>query len=216
MPVDKEKRIQEFDDRTASSIWKGIRNILSIRHGVNQTEVVEDIKNNINFTRHNAWILVFAIILASIGLNTNNKAVIIGAMLVSPLMGPILGLGLSTATNDYPTLYRSLRNLGIAVTLSILTSTLYFLITLIKDAQSELLSRTEPTLFDVLIALVGGFAGIIAGTKKEKYTNVIPGVSIATALMPPLCTACWIWISYISIFFFYWSDVSIFHQHGIY
>ena len=189
MDTKKENSIQEKDQRTALSIWKGIQNILDIRHGVNQNEVSDDIKNNINFTRHNAWILVFAIILASIGLNTNNKAVIIGAMLISPLMGPILGLGLSTATNDYPTLFRSLRNLSIAVVLSILTSTIYFLLTPIKEAQSELLSRTEPSLFDVLIALVGGFAGIVAGMKKEKYTNVIPGVSIATALMPPLCTA---------------------------
>jgi uncharacterized hydrophobic protein (TIGR00271 family) len=189
MDTKKETKIQEIDHRTALSIWKGIKDILNITHGVKHKEVAEDIKNNINFTRHNAWILVFAIILASIGLNTNNKAVIIGAMLVSPLMGPILGLGLSTATNDYPTLFRSLRNLGIAVVLSILTSTIYFLLTPIKEAQSELLSRTEPSLFDVLIALVGGLAGIVAGMKKEKYTNVIPGVSIATALMPPLCTA---------------------------
>ena len=185
----KETITQEKDDRTALSIWRGIQKILDIKQGVKQKEVADDIKNNINFTRHNAWILVCAIILASIGLNTNNKAVIIGAMLVSPLMGPILGLGLATATNDHPTLFKSLRNLGIAVILSILTSTVYFLLTPIKEAQSELLSRTEPSLFDVLIAIVGGFAGIIAGMKKEKYTNVIPGVSIATALMPPLCTA---------------------------
>jgi len=189
--IDQKKEVidQKKDERTALSIWKGIKNILDIKHGVKQSEVTNDIKNNIDFTRHNAWILVFAIILASIGLNTNNKAVIIGAMLVSPLMGPILGLGLSSATNDYPTLFRSLRNLSIAVLLSILTSTIYFLLTPIKEAQSELLSRTEPSLFDVLIAIVGGLAGIVAGTKKEKYTNVIPGVSIATALMPPLCTA---------------------------
>ena len=189
MDTKKETRLQENDDRTALSIWKGIQNILDIRQGVKHQEVTDDIKNNINFTRHNAWILVFAIILASIGLNTNNKAVIIGAMLVSPLMGPILGLGLSSATNDYPTLFRSLRNLAIAIILSILTSTIYFLLTPIKEAQSELLSRTEPSLFDVLIALVGGLAGIVAGMRKDKYTNVIPGVSIATALMPPLCTA---------------------------
>lgn len=185
----KESRINRHDDRIISSIWSGIKNILNIRDGVKKKEVASDIVNNINFTRHNAWILVCAIILASIGLNTNNKAVIIGAMLVSPLMGPILGIGLTSATNDYPNLYKSLRNLGIAVLLSILTSTIYFLITPIKSAQSELLSRTEPTIFDVLIALAGGFAGIIAGLKKDKHSNVISGVSIATALMPPLCTA---------------------------
>ncbi len=185
----KEARQQQHDDRIISTIWTGIKNILDIRAGVKKKEVAADIVNNINFTRHNAWILVCAIILASIGLNTNNKAVIIGAMLVSPLMGPILGIGLTSATNDYPNLYRSLRNLGIAVLISILTSTIYFLITPIKSAQSELLSRTEPTIFDVLIALAGGFAGIIAGLKKSKHSNVISGVSIATALMPPLCTA---------------------------
>ncbi len=184
-----ESKIQENDERSFTSLWQALRDILDIKKGVNQKEVVEGIRNDINFTRHNAWILILAIILASIGLNTNNSAVIIGAMLVSPLMGPILGIGLSTATNDYPTLYRALRNLAIAIILSILTSTLYFWLTPIKEAQSELLSRTEPSLFDVLIALVGGFAGIIAGTRKEKHMNVIPGVSIATALMPPLCTA---------------------------
>ena len=109
-------------------------------------------------------------------------------MLISPLMGPILGIGLAIGTNDFETLYRSFRNLGIAIGISLATSTLYFIITPLDIEQSEILARTEPTLLDVLVALFGGFAGIIAGSQKEK-TNVVPGVAIATALMPPLCTA---------------------------
>ncbi|EEF27059.1 conserved hypothetical protein [Ricinus communis] len=134
------------------------------------------------------WILMLAILIASVGLNTNSNAVIIGAMLVSPLMGPIVGLGYGIGILDFVLIRRSLANLAIAAGISLLTSTLYFMVTPLAEAQSELLARTTPSLWDVLIALAGGLAGIIGLTRREK-SNVIPGVAIATALMPPLCTA---------------------------
>jgi uncharacterized hydrophobic protein (TIGR00271 family) len=153
-----------------------------------ELETIEYISKNVEFRGANLWILIFAIFMASVGLNVNSTAVIIGAMLISPLMGPIMGIGMAAGINDFDLLKRSFRNLGMAVFISILTSTIYFSITPISTAQSELLARTEPTVWDVLIALFGGLAGIVAGSRKEK-SNAIPGVAIATALMPPLCTA---------------------------
>jgi len=153
-----------------------------------ELETIEYISKNVEFRGANLWILIFAIFVASIGLNVNSTAVIIGAMLISPLMGPIMGIGMAAGINDFDLLKRSFRNLGVAVFIAILTSTLYFSLTPISVAQSELLARTEPTVWDVLIALFGGLAGIVAGSRKEK-SNAIPGVAIATALMPPLCTA---------------------------
>ena len=134
------------------------------------------------------WILIFAIFVASVGLNVNSTAVIIGAMLISPLMGPIMGAGLGVAVYDFELVKRSLTNLGVATLISILVSALYFSLTPLQQTQSELLARTSPTIWDVLIALFGGLAGIVGITRKEK-SNVIPGVAIATALMPPVCTA---------------------------
>lgn len=154
----------------------------------NEQTTINDIKKGVEFKGANLWILIFAIFIASIGLNVNSTAVIIGAMLISPLMGPIIGIGLGAGINDFELIKRALRNLGVAVLASVLTSSLYFLITPLHEAQSELLARTEPTLWDVLIAFFGGLAGIVAGSRKEK-SNAIPGVAIATALMPPLCTA---------------------------
>lgn len=165
-----------------------MRSVLSIKDGADVQSTIEGIKRDIGFRGPTAWILIFSIFIASIGLNVNSTAVIIGAMLISPLMGPILGIGLSIGTNDFETLIRSLKNLGIAVSISLITSTLYFALTPLNIEQSELLARTQPTILDVMVALFGGFAGIVAGSRKEK-TNVIPGVAIATALMPPLCTA---------------------------
>lgn len=153
-----------------------------------ELETIDYISKNVEFKGANLWILIFAIFVASIGLNVNSTAVIIGAMLISPLMGPIMGIGMAAGINDFELLKKSFRNLGVAIFISILTSTLYFYISPISDAQSELLARTEPTVWDVLIALFGGLAGIVAGSRKEK-SNAIPGVAIATALMPPLCTA---------------------------
>ncbi len=151
-------------------------------------KTIESIERGVDFKGINVWTLIFAIFIASIGLNVNSTAVIIGAMLISPLMGPIMGLGLSVGINDFSLLKKSLRNMSVAVVISIITSSIYFYISPLNEAQSELLSRTIPTIYDVLIALFGGFAGIVAGSSKEKG-NVIPGVAIATALMPPLCTA---------------------------
>ena len=136
----------------------------------------------------NLWVLIFAIFIASLGLNVNSTAVIIGAMLISPLMGPIIGMGLAVGINDLDLLRRSLKNYGVATLISVLTAMIYFLISPLSEAQSELLARTSPTLYDVLIAFCGGAAGIIALCTRGKG-NVIPGVAIATALMPPLCTA---------------------------
>lgn len=149
---------------------------------------IKSIEKGVDFKGINIWTLIFAIFVASVGLNVNSAAVIIGAMLISPLMGPIMGLGLSVGIYDFDLLKRSLKNLSIAVIISVLTSATYFFISPLNDIQSELLARTTPTIYDVLIAFFGGLAGIVAGTTKEKG-NAIPGVAIATALMPPLCTA---------------------------
>ncbi len=146
------------------------------------------IEKDIVFKGTNLWILVFAIVVASVGLNMNSTAVIIGAMLISPLMGPINGMGYSIATYDFFLFRRSLKNFSFAVIASLVASTTYFAITPVSTAHSELLARTSPTIYDVLIALFGGLAGILAISSKQKG-NVIPGVAIATALMPPLCTA---------------------------
>lgn len=153
-----------------------------------EEEIIENVKKGIEFRGMNLWVLIFAIFIASIGLNVNSTAVIIGAMLISPLMGPIMGIGLGIGINDFELIKKSFKNLGVSVLISVLTSTFYFLITPLSDAQSELLARTTPTIWDVFIALFGGLAGIVAATRKS-ISNVIPGVAIATALMPPLCTA---------------------------
>lgn len=170
------------------SFWHFIRETMNLKEGAEIPGTISGIKRDIPFRGHSVWILICSIFIASIGLNVNGSAVIIGAMLISPLMGPILGIGLAIGTNDWETLTLSLKNFGIMVFVSILTSTIYFSITPLHDIQSELLARTKPTFLDVLIAIFGGMAGIIAGSRKEK-SNVIPGVAIATALMPPLCTA---------------------------
>ncbi|MCR5064384.1 MAG: DUF389 domain-containing protein [Bacteroidales bacterium] len=150
--------------------------------------VIEQVKGSIVFRGTNLWILMFAILIASLGLNVNSTAVIIGAMLISPLMGPIIGMGLSVGISDLELLKQSLKNYGVATLISVVTATAYFLISPLSEAQSELLARTSPTLYDVLIAFFGGAAGVLALTTKSKG-QVIPGVAIATALMPPLCTA---------------------------
>ena len=153
-----------------------------------EVETIENICKGINFRGSNLWVLIFAIFIASLGLNVNSTAVIIGAMLISPLMGPIMGFGLGLGISDFELIKRSFRNFAIATVFSVITSSIYFLISPISEAQSELLARTQPTLYDVLIAFFGGLAGIVASSTKSKG-NVIPGVAIATALMPPLCTA---------------------------
>ncbi len=154
----------------------------------NELETVESIKKGVEFKGANLWILIFAIFMASLGLNVNSTAVIIGAMLISPLMGPIMGVGLAVGLNDFDLLKKSLKSFLITTAFSVATASIYFLFTPLNEAQSELLARTSPTIYDVFIALFGGLAGVVALSTREKG-NVIPGVAIATALMPPLCTA---------------------------
>lgn len=153
-----------------------------------EQKTVDAIRNGVEFRGASLWILIFATFIASLGLNVNSTAVIIGAMLISPLMGPIMGVGLAIGINDFELMKRSLKSYFIATAFSVTTASVYFAFTPLNEVQSELLARTSPTIYDVFIALVGGLAGIVAVATKEKG-NVIPGVAIATALMPPLCTA---------------------------
>ncbi len=154
-----------------------------------QDEVQDNINRGVEFRGTNLWVLIFATFIASLGLNVNSAAVIIGAMLISPLMGPIIGIGFSLGINDFELMKRSVRNFLLMVLIAILASTIYFFLSPLSDARSELLARTEPTTYDVLIAFFGGLAGILAQSRKDRTSTVIPGVAIATALMPPLCTA---------------------------
>jgi uncharacterized hydrophobic protein (TIGR00271 family) len=179
-----------------------IQEFLNLHSGEeDKDKVLENVIANTSFRGSNFWILACAILIASVGLNVNSTAVIIGAMLISPLMGPIIGTGFALGTFNFPLLKKSLKNLLIATLLGLLVSTFYFLISPFKEEQSEILARTSPNIYDVLIAFFGGVVGAIAITRTEKG-NPIPGVAIATALMPPLCTAGYgLAISNISYFF---------------
>lgn len=168
---------------------KYFSNLFGLHHGEeDRTKVQEGVLKNISFRGANLWILACAILIASIGLNVNSTAVIIGAMLISPLMGPIVGAGFALATYDFILLKKSFKNLIIATGVSLFVSSIYFYLSPFKEVQSELLARTSPTIYDVLIAFFGGIVGAVSITRAEKG-NPIPGVAIATALMPPLCTA---------------------------
>tara|TARA_R110001592_G_scaffold119858_1_gene323403 strand:+ start:5434 stop:6903 length:1470 start_codon:yes stop_codon:yes gene_type:complete len=170
------------------SIKKFLSELLDIRANTDQQATKEAIIADIPFKGHTSWILICSIFIASIGLNANSTAVVIGAMLISPLMGPILGIGMSVAINDIDTLKRSLKNFAVMVILSVITAYLFFNFFPLRDESSELLARTEPDIRDVLIAFFGGLALVIARAKKGTIASVIFGVAIATALMPPLCT----------------------------
>jgi uncharacterized hydrophobic protein (TIGR00271 family) len=202
-PSDKEKEDQSNDaiqgDPTkvrinpdirenVRGVWIFLKETLSFREGANIEGTIRNIKNGIDFKGPNVWVLICSIVVASVGLNTNSTAVIIGAMLISPLMGPIRGVGLGLGTNDIKLIFDSLKNFGVAVGISILTAWIYFLVSPISEFTSEIEARTSPNLMDVFIAFFGGLAGIIAASRGDNST-VIPGVAIATALMPPLCTA---------------------------
>jgi uncharacterized hydrophobic protein (TIGR00271 family) len=164
-------------------------NFIDLQKGEeDKKKVLENILSNISFRGSNLWILACAIVIASVGLNVNSTAVIIGAMLISPLMGPIVGAGFGLGMYDFELVKKSIKNLAIATIVSLVVSYFYFYISPFKEVQSELLARTSPNIYDVLIAFFGGLVGVIAVTRVEKG-NPIPGVAIATALMPPLCTA---------------------------
>lgn len=169
--------------------------------------VTASIENGVVFRGTNLWVLIFAIFLASLGLNMNAPSVIIGAMLISPLMGPIMGIGLSMGINDVSLMRKSLYNYGVATGVALATSTVFFFLSPLGDAHSEILARTRPSIYDVLIAFFGGMAGIVAASSRNKG-NVVPGVAIATALMPPLCTAgygiaTWQWSFFFGAFYLF-------------
>jgi len=177
----------------ASSIWTLVRRLFKqyiyLGDDIDTESAAQRIKGGIWFRGPNVWILAFAIVLASVGLNVNSTAVIIGAMLVSPLMGPIIGIGLGFGTNDVDLLKSAGKNLVVMVIISLLASTIFFILSPLSLVNpTELEARTAPTIYDVLIALFGGLAGILENSRKERGT-VLSGVAIATALMPPLCTA---------------------------
>ena len=171
-----------------SSMLSFFKEILDFRNETDKAATLHSIKNDISIKGPTAWILICSIFVASVGLNANSIPVVIGAMLISPLMGPILGFGLSIAINDLETLKKSVLNFSVMVVLSVLTAYLFFSFFPLREESSELLSRTNPDIRDVLIAFFGGLALIIARTKKGTISSVIFGVAIATALMPPLCT----------------------------
>jgi len=170
------------------SLFSFLKEVLDFRKDTDKEATLVSIKNDISIKGPTAWILICSIFVASVGLNANSIPVVIGAMLISPLMGPILGFGMSIAINDLETLKKSLINFTLMVFLSVLTAYLFFAFFPLREESSELLSRTKPDIRDVLIAFFGGLALIIARTKKGTVSSVVFGVAIATALMPPLCT----------------------------
>lgn len=181
--------------QSAFSAWLDqVRDFLKDRFSLDEDtaqrdEVVASISKGVEFRGVNLWVLIFAAMVASLGLNFNSAAVIIGAMLISPIMGPIMGVGLSLGINDFDLLKKSLRNFALMFIVAIVTATAYFFISPLSSNSSELLARTTPTTYDLLIAFFGGLAGMVAQTRQDRTSTVIPGVAIATALMPPLCTA---------------------------
>ena len=185
----KNQEEQENQPKEDNGAMTKLQDVFNLAHDQAHPDKIDaTIRANTRVSGTNMWVLMFAIAVASIGLNVNSTAVVIGAMLISPLMGPIVGMGYGLAVGDTALIRQAVRNIIIFVVISLITATLYFLLTPLKEAQSEILARTQPTLWDVLIAFFGGSAGIVALTRKEGG-NAIPGVAIATALMPPLCTA---------------------------
>jgi uncharacterized hydrophobic protein (TIGR00271 family) len=187
-PVESKAEVKKDFQGLLGSTKKFLIELLDIRSNTDQEATKEAIIADIPFKGHTSWILICSIFIASVGLNANSTAVVIGAMLISPLMGPILGMGMSLAINDIDTLRRSLKNLAVMVVLSVLTAFLFFYFFPLKTESSELLARVKPDIRDVLIAFFGGLALVIARAKKGTVASVIFGVAIATALMPPLCT----------------------------
>lgn len=186
--VSEEEKSGSPEVTPGQSIGKWFEDFLDLRAGSDRVGATESIVNGKLMRGSNAWMLVCSIMIASLGLNLNSAAVIIGAMLISPLMNPILGVGLAIGTNDRDMLWQALKNFGIAIVIALITSIVYFTLTPIDIFTEEMQARTEPTILDALVAVFGGLAGIISVTRFDK-TSAIPGVAIATALMPPLCVA---------------------------
>lgn len=183
---DNNKKVKKTFGEFLSSIWAFFYDVIHLDDGLDKEGTIVNIKNNKQMAGANAWLLMCSIMIASLGLDLNSPAVIIGAMLISPLMSPILGVGLAIGINDKMTFWASLQHFAVAIAIAIVTSTLYFSLTPFGSETDEIIARTSPTLLDVLVAFFGGLAGIISGSRKDK-SNAIPGVAIATALMPPLC-----------------------------
>jgi len=185
-PEETKKKIKQG----STDLWSGIKDFvhdwLNLKDDLDREGTITNIQNNKRMRGANAWLLVCSIMVASLGLNLNSPAVIIGAMLISPLMSPILGIGLSVGINDRKALWVSLQHFGMSVAIALVTSFIYFYFTPIDEFTNEIAGRTEPGILDVLVAIFGGLAGIISGSRIDK-SNAIPGVAIATALMPPLC-----------------------------
>lgn len=181
--------INEQKQGKMNSLKRFLINLFDIRGDMMSYEDIDAMmEENTDIHGSNMWILMMAIMIASIGLNVNSTAVIIGAMLISPLMSGILTMGYSLAVRDLKLMRRALLSFGVQMVISLITSSIYFSISPLGEPTAEMIARTSPTIWDVLIALFGGIARIIGNTRQKK-SNVIPGVAIATALMPPLCTA---------------------------
>ena len=185
-PIDHNRSIGEILNELYEATRSWFAKLTNLDEGTDHEGTITAIRNNKRMEGANAWLLMCSIMIASLGLDLNSPAVIIGAMLISPLMSPILGIGLAIGINDREALFLSIRHFGIAMLIALVTSTLYFMITPLGEFTSEIQARTAPTLLDGLVAIFGGLAGIISTTRKDK-SNAIPGVAIATALMPPLC-----------------------------
>lgn len=167
----------------------GIKKIFSLSEDTATHEEIRDrLLSGGKVTGTNMVIIMCAIAIASVGLNMNAVAVIIGAMLISPLMGTILAMAYGSVSGDLALTERYLVGFLFQVLISVTTATIYFFLSPVKTATPELIARTNPTVYDVIVALFGGIAGIIGQTRKDKANNIIPGVAIATAIMPPLCT----------------------------
>ena len=187
-PIKKPRTIGVIFNELVDSTTEWFKDLIDLQEGLDREGTIIAIRDNKKMRGANAWLLMCSIMIASLGLDLDSPAVIIGAMLISPLMSPILGIGLSVGINDKESLYISLRHFGIAIIIALFTSTLYFALTPLGQggATGEILARTKPSLLDGLVAVFGGLAGIISSSRKDK-SNAVPGVAIATALMPPLC-----------------------------
>lgn len=182
--------------------WKELISYFNVADDLEpQEDAEQSIRAGVSFKGSQLLVLIFAIFIASLGLNTNSIPVIIGAMLISPLMGPIIGMGLGIGIEDNELLKRSLKNITMAIIGSLIASAIYFLISPQYEGSSQLLARTSPSIYDVFVALFGGGAGIVSIACRNKG-QVMPGVAIATSLMPPLCTAGYGIATWQSHFFF--------------